>query len=96
MFKLFLHFARDPNLTIRLGDTLSIDGANHLFEIGLRSRHKKISDSWRKELSDLRVAQEEALTRERHDARRGLDADLPRLKAHVKDQIVQRVVRMYP
>lgn len=88
--------SRDQNLTIFLGDELTVDGANHLFELGLRSRHKRISDVWKKELSDLRHAQEAALSHTRHEARRALDADLPRLKAHFRDQMIQRLVTVYP
>jgi hypothetical protein len=73
-----------------------VEGANHLFELGLRARHKKINDAWRKDLSDLRHAQEEALAHERHEARRLLDADIPRLKAHIKEQFARRLLGMYP
>lgn len=87
---------RDLTLTIFLGEQLSVEGANHLFELGLRSRHKKINDTWRKDLSDLRHAQEEALAHERHEARRLLDGDIPRLKAHIKEQLSRRLLGMYP
>lgn len=73
-----------------------MEGANHLFELGLRARHKKISDAWRKDLSDLRQAREDALMHERHEARRLLDADIPRLKVHVKEQMARRLIGMYP
>lgn len=73
-----------------------MDGANHLFELGLRARHKKVSDAWRKELSDLRQASDAALTQTRHEARHAFDVDLPRLKAHLRDQLAQRLVALYP
>lgn len=89
------HF-RDSNLTIYLGESLSFEGISHLFELGLRQRHKKISDAWRKDISDLRIAQDEALSGERQAARRALEADFPRFKSHVKDQILARVIGLYP
>jgi hypothetical protein len=73
-----------------------VEGANHLFELGLRARHKEINEAWRGDLSDLRQAQEEALAHERHEARRLLDADIPRLKAHIKEQFAKRLLGMYP
>lgn len=73
-----------------------MEGANHLFELGLRTRHKKISETWRKDLTDLRHAQDEALAEQRHQARRLLDSDIPRLKAHIKQQFARRLIGMYP
>jgi len=73
-----------------------VEGANHLFELGLQDRHKKISDTWRRDLSDVRRARDKALEDNRHQARRLLDADIPRLKARIKEQLARHLIDMYP
>ncbi|KAF8306077.1 hypothetical protein DL93DRAFT_2172249 [Clavulina sp. PMI_390] len=87
---------KEQNIMVQLEADLSVDGINHLLELGLRNRHKKLGDAWKKDLADLQQAKDAQLSKTRHEARHAFDADLPRLKTHIRDQMIARLVSMYP
>jgi hypothetical protein len=73
-----------------------MEGTNHLFDLGLKTRHRKLRDAWRKDLHDLRHNHNAAVTHETNVARRLVDADVLTSKAQIKEFMLQRLVDMYP
>ncbi|KAF8306094.1 hypothetical protein DL93DRAFT_2232719 [Clavulina sp. PMI_390] len=87
---------QEKTLKILLGADLDFDGINLLLGLGLRNRHRKLADAWKNDFADLQQAKEVQLSTERRQARDAFNEDLPRFRAHIRDQMIARLVTMYP
>ncbi|KAF8305258.1 hypothetical protein DL93DRAFT_2160360 [Clavulina sp. PMI_390] len=87
---------REEKPVLQLKDGLSVDDVNHLLSLGLETRHRKISSAWKRDLTDLQRMKDQELVKKRTSARRTLDDVSPHLKASIREQIAERVIKMYP
>lgn len=90
------YFHRDRSFAIRIEDSVSYEATDLLIELGLGFRQKGIVDAWQRDTRDVQRLQSEFIDAERRTTRAALKADFPRFKILVKNQMLARVVSLYP